>query len=180
MPNVPNLGPGGPNLPNPGGNKGGVPGGPATPTQPVAVAAAQPYSPQKVLQTAWRPPSFVDFHQQMVISPSNASRALDQAIHTAYNNDSQLQAQLAATQFGSVVVTGSSLSISTGLASITQANGCISNGSTAHNFTLSVNLSQQPGCIDIYIWQPTSASVNTPIPCTSAVTVNWSARGSLT
>lgn len=162
------------------GSKRGVPAGAATPTSPVAVSAAQSNSPQKQLQTRWRPPSFVDFHQQMTRNPLQASRELDSAIQRAYTNDSQLENMIAATQVGQVTVTGSSLSVSTGLASVTQVTVSIDNGATAHNFWVSGTISQQPGCVDIYVWQPTAAGSNVPIACTSAVTVRWIARGSLT
>lgn len=162
------------------GSKGGVPAGPATPTAPVAVQAAAPDSPQKQLQTRWRPESFLNFHTQIAKNPTQASRTLDFTLQRAFNNDSQLENMIAATQFGQVVVTGSSKSISTGLASVSQVTVSIDFGLVAHNFTVSGAISQQPGCIDVAVWQPTAAGNNTPIPCTQPVTVRWSARGSLT
>ena len=162
------------------GSKGGIPAGPATAIAPVAVTSAQPNSPQKQLQTRWRPPSFVDFHRQIGKNPMQASRELDSAIQRAYTNDSQLENMIAATQVGQVTVTGSALSVSTGLASVSQVTASIDNGSTAHNFWVSGVISQQPGCVDIYVWQPTAAGNNTPIACTTAVVVRWIARGSLT
>jgi len=162
------------------GSKGGIPAGPATATDPVAVTSAQPNSPQKQLQTRWRPPSFVDFHRQIGRNPMQASRELDSAIQRAYTNDSQLENMIAATQVGQVTVTGSALSVSTGLASVSQVTASIDNGSTAHNFWVGASPSQQPGCVDLFVWQPTAAGNNTPIACTTAVVVRWIARGSLT
>jgi hypothetical protein len=163
-----------------GGSKGGIPGGAATPMAPVSVQSAQPGSPQKTLQTRWRPESFLDFHRQIAASPTQASRTLDFAIQRAFQNDSQLENMIAATQTGQATVTGSSLSVSTGLASVSQVTASIDQGATAHNFWVSATPSQQPGCIDLYVWQPTAAGNNTPIACTTAVTVRWIARGSLT
>lgn len=161
------------------GTRSGVTGGAITPSTPAAVIAAQPNSPQKQLQTRWRPPTMLDFHAQLSKNPQQASRALDSAIQRAYQNDSQLENMIAATQFGQATVTGSSLSIPTGLATVSQVTVSIDQGATAHNFWVSGVISQQPGCIDIYVWQPTAAGNNTPIACTTAVIVRWSARGSL-
>lgn len=163
----------------PPGSKGGVPAGPVSPNAPVAVTNAQPSSPQKTLQTRWRPPSLLDFHRQMEISPREASRSLDTAIQQAYASSAQLESMLACRQVGQVIVTGSSKSIATGLATVKQVTASIDSGATAHNFTISATPSQQPGCIDIYIFQPTAAGNNTPIPCTTAVTVRWMATGTL-
>lgn len=163
-----------------GGSKSGIPGGPTTPTAPVAVQSAQPGSPQKALQTRWRPESLLDFHRHLATNPTHASRTLDFAIQRAFQNDSQLENMIAATQVGQAVVTGSSLSISTGLASVSQVTASVDQGATAHNFWVSATPSQQPGCIDLYVWMPTNAGDNTPIACTTAVTVRWIARGSLT
>ena len=163
-----------------GGDKSGIPGGPATPTAPVALTSAQPGSPQRQLQTRWRPETMLDFHMQLQRNPAQISRSLDMAIQRAFQNDSTLENMIAATQFGQATVTGSALSISTGLASVTQVTVSIDQGATAHNFWVSGVISQQPGCIDIYVWQPTAAGNNTPVACTTAVTVRWSARGSLT
>lgn len=163
----------------PAGNKSGVPGGTVNPTTPIAVIATQSNSPQKALQTRWRPPSLLDFHRQMEISPREASRSLDFAIQQAFSNGSQLEAMLACRQVGQVTVTGSSKSIPTGLATVKQVTASIDNGATAHNFTLSATPSAQPGCIDLYVWQPASSAVNTPIACTSAVPVRWTATGTL-
>jgi len=161
------------------GDKSGIPGGPITPSVPMAVVAAQPLSPQKAIQTRWRPESFLDFHRKMEISPIQVSRALDTAIQRAYQNDSQLENMIASTQVGQATVTGSALSVSTGLASVSQVTASIDNGATAHNFWVSGVISKQPGCVDLYVWQPTAAGNNTPIACTTAVVVRWIARGSL-
>jgi len=162
------------------GERGGVVGSPAaTATTPVTLAAAQPNSPQKRLQTRWRPESMLDFHRQITRNPAQASRSLDTAIQRAYQNDAQLENMIACTQFGQTTVTGSSLSIPTGLATISQVTAVIDQGATAHNFWVSATPSQQPGCIDIYVWQPTAAGNNTPIACTTAVVVRWSVRGTL-
>jgi hypothetical protein len=121
----------------------------------------------------------LDFHTQLQRNPTQASRALDFNIQQAYKNDSQLENMIACTQFGQTVVTGSQLSIPTGLLTVTAVTATIDNGATAHNFWVSAVISQQPGCIDIYVWKPTAAGNTTPIACTSAVTVRWSVRGTL-
>jgi len=174
--NVPDLTGNGPDA----GSRGGVTGSKAiTGSTSVATTASVPGSPQKVLQTRWRPPSLVDFHQQIARNPAQASRELDNAIQRAFTNDSQLENMIACTQFGQTVVTGKSLSIPTGLLTVMQVTVSIDMGATAHNFTASGVISQQPGCIDIYVWQPTAAGNTTPIACTTTVTVRWSVRGSL-
>ena len=162
------------------GDKSGIPGGAVTPATPVAVISAQPLSPQKSIQTRWRPESFLDFHRKMEISPIQVSRALDTAIQRAYQNDTQLENMIAATQVGQATVTGSALSVSTGLASVSQVTASIDNGATAHNFWVNASISAQPGCVDLRVWQPTAAGNNTPIACTTPVIVRWIARGSLT
>ena len=168
-----------------GGSRSGVTGSPATggvasgPAPPAAVSAAQPSSPQKALQTRWRPESLLNFHAQLASNPEQASRSLDRAIQLAYNNTSQLENMISCTQFGKTVVTGSQKSIPTGLLTVAQVTAVIDNGATAHNFWVSATTSQQPGCIDIYVWQPTNAANVTPVACTSAVTVRWSVRGTL-
>lgn len=169
------------------GSRGGVTGSPATggipsgPAPPAAVSAAQPNSPAKSLQTRWRPESFLNVHA-LLSNPATApqaSRTLDRAIQQAYQNDSQLENMIACTQFGKSVVTGKLLSIPTGLLTVAQVTAVIDNGATAHNFWVSATTSQQPGCIDIYVWMPTAAGNNTPIAATAAVTVRWSVRGAL-
>lgn len=161
-----------------GGFKSGVAGGAATPTTSTTTAA-NPNAPQKLLQQRWRPPSFLDFHMKMQTQPAQVSRDLDASIQRAFQNDSTLESMIASTQFGQTKVTGKSLAIPTGLTTVRQAVGTIDNGSTAHNFWVTCTLSQTPGCIDIYIFQPTAAGNTTPIPATTAVTVRWAATGSL-
>lgn len=170
-----------------GGSRGGVSGGPPTsgvptgPAPPAAVAAAQPNSPAKALQTRWRPESFLNIHT-LLTNPATApqaARSLDRAIQQAYQNDSQLENMAACTQFGKTVVTGSQKGIPTGLSTVSQVTVSVDNGATAHNFWVSGVISQQPGCIDIYCWQPTAAGNNTPIATTGALTIRWSVRGTL-
>lgn len=172
------------------GTIGGVTVGPTPPqTPPVLSIATNPSAPQKILQQTWRPQSFLDFHLAMagaddktgagLSRASQASRELDTAIKVAHQNDAVLQSMIASTQFGSTIVTGKSLMIPTGLVRVRRATGSISQGATAHNFWVSVNISQTPGAIDIYVWQPTAAGDNTPIACTTAVTVQWSVTGDI-
>jgi len=173
--NVPDLTGG-----NAPGQRGGITGAPpVTSTTTAATSAAQPNSPQKALQTRWRPESMLNFHQQLQRSPEQASRALDFNIQQAYKNDSQLENMISCTQFGNTVVTGSQKSIPTGLLTVTQVTAVIDNGVTPHNFWPSATLSQQPGCIDLAVFKPTAAGDNTPILATTAVTVRWSVRGTL-
>lgn len=168
-----------------GGITGGVPGG--TTTVPGGLpsvagspaAAAQPGSPSRTLQTRWRPDPFTNFHQRLDRDPAGASRDLDTAIQRTYSGLANLESQIACTQVGSASITGSKKAIPTGLASVSNCSGSIDNGTTAHNFWLSVTPSQTPGAIDVAVWMPTAAGDNTPIAATTAVTVRWLARGSL-
>lgn len=162
------------------GLRGGVTGSPPVkPTTSVAVAATASTAPAKLLQTRWRPESLLDFHRQLASNPEQAARSLDKAVQQAYQNDSTLESMIACTQYGKTVVTGSQTSIATGLLTVTAVTAVIDNGAVAHNFWVSAVISKQPGCIDLYIWMPTNAATNTPIACTSAVTVRWSVRGTL-
>lgn len=163
------------------GQRGGITGGPAaTPTTSVAVTTAtQPNAPQKTLATRWRPESLLDFHRQLESDPEQASRTLDRAIQLAYQNCSQLENMVSCTQFGKTVVTGSQKNIPTGLATVTALTVSIDNGATAHNFWVSGVISAQPGCIDIYCWQPTAANNVTPIATTGPLTIRWAVRGTL-
>lgn len=160
------------------GVRNGVPGGAKTVTQ-IATSAAKPSAPQKVVQATYAPGSFLDFHMQLEANPAQASRALDQAIRFAYDNTATLQAMMACRQSGSALVTGSIKNIPTGLSQVAQVQGSIDNGATAHNFWVSVVKGSTPGAVDIYVWQPTAAGNNTPIACTTPVTVRWIADGSL-
>lgn len=160
------------------GTKGGVPGGTATVTQTTA-AVTSPNAPQKQVQTTWRPESFVDFHHRLRTNPDQLSRALDQAIRQAHNGLAMLNSMIACRQSGSAKVTGSVKNIPTGLSSVRQVQASIDNGATAHNFWVSAVISQTPGAVDLYVWQPTAANNTTPIAATTAVTVRWIADGSL-
>lgn len=155
-----------------------VPGGlPSVPGSPAA--SAQPTSPQSLLNQRWTPPSMLNWHKRLAEQPADASRDLDTAIQRAYTNSYTLEKLIACTQVGSVTVTGKSLAIPTGLKTVKTCSGSVDNGSTAHNFWVTVTPSQTPGAIDVYVWQPTSSGNNTPIAGTTPVAVNWTARGSL-
>jgi hypothetical protein len=79
------------------------------------------------------------------------------------------------------VITGSKLNIPTGLLKVTQVVASISNGAVATNFTVTARPSPGlAGAVDLFVWQPTSSSVNTPIACTSAVAIHWQASGTST
>lgn len=162
------------------GAKSGITVGPATPASTTA-AATSPIAPVKKLQTRWRPESFLNLHQRLADArqAAQASRALDHAFQTAFQTSAQLECMIACRQSGKTTVTGSAKSIPTGLATVTDVTVSIDNGATAHNFWVSGVISQQPGCIDIYCWQPTAAGDNTPIACTSAVVVRWSVNGTI-
>jgi len=168
-----------------GGTRSGVPGGvntPATPTVPAILQpgpGSLPIPPAIALQTRWRPQPFTDFHLQMKTNPVGASAAMDFAIRQAYQNTTVLETMIASRQSGAATITGSKVGIPTGLTTVRQVQGSIDNGSTAHNFYCSVVLSKLPGCIDIYVWQPTAVNNVTPIACTSAVVVRWVADGSI-
>lgn len=157
----------------------GLVGGTVSPTAPPAVINANPLSAQKALQTRWRPPSFLDLHRQLQSSPAQVSRDLDTAIQRSYEGMTLLESMIASTQQGQTTVTGSLTGIPTGLTTVTQVSGSIDLGSTAHNFWLTITLSPSPGAVDVYVWQPTAAGNTTPIACTTAVTVRWTATGTL-
>ena len=82
-----------------------------------------------------------------------------------------------ATVSGSATFTGSKLNIPTGLQTVSTITATII-GAVATNIVVTAqvtpaNLSQ----INLFAWQPTSSSVNTPITCTSATTVHWTCTG---
>lgn len=110
---------------------------------------------------------------------AQVSRSLDQAIKITYQTTTALQSIVAGRQVGTTSVLGSSLAVTTGLVLVTHVDGSINNGITPHNFTLSIFPSQTPGAIDIFVWMPTAAGNTTPIACTTRVTVNWTAQGSI-
>ncbi len=75
-------------------------------------------------------------------------------------------------------VTGSKLGIVTGLANVLSVTASVNNGATASAYTVSARPSQTVrGAIDLFLWQPTSAGVTTPIAATAAVPVHWFATG---
>lgn len=82
---------------------------------------------------------------------------------------------------GVTTVTGSKLSIPTGLATIAVVTASQNSGKTATNFTVSANPSASiQGAIDIYVWQPTAAGNTTPTACTTAVPIHWWVTGTST
>lgn len=162
------------------GSIGGIPSGPAVATNPPSLSEAKSTSPVKTLQTRWRPPTFLDLHSRLAGSrPQDVSFDVDRAFNVAYQNMSQLENMIACRQSGEVVVTGSAKGVKTGLSTVSQVTVSIDHGATAHNFTVSGVISQFPGAIDIYCWQPTGVNNTTPIACTTAVTVRWIATGSI-
>lgn len=130
----------------------------------------------------YRPPSYLTVHDE------NLRVQLDKDISTIFSahgllSSTSVQGPTNGSGFtalsGATNVTGSKLSVPTGLASITNVTGSLNTGATPHNFTLSITPSKSgpAGSIDIYVFQPTSASVNTPVPATTAQIVNWWATG---
>ena len=73
-----------------------------------------------------------------------------------------------------VSVTGSKTGISTTLSTVQRIVASIDNGATPTNFTVTARVNPTDASkIDIFVWQPTSSSDNTPIAATTAVTVHY-------
>ena len=115
---------------------------------------------------------------------------MDLALKTAYDliySQRNSTPQLATSQlinfpgavqaWGATIVTGSLKGVATGLSTVSNCLGVVDNGATASNLWLSVTPSAKTGAIDIFVWQPTSSSVTTPIAAKSAVVVRWMAMG---
>lgn len=79
---------------------------------------------------------------------------------------------------GSSTVTGSLLGITSGLSTVDHVVVSLDNGSTPTNAvpTATVN-STDSSKIDIFVWRPTSAGDNTPVPTTSPHVVKWWVTG---
>jgi hypothetical protein len=83
-------------------------------------------------------------------------------------------------QSGTTTVTGSKTGIPTGMTKVNQVVASIV-GSTASNQWVTAQPSTTvQGAIDIFVWAPTSSSVNTPIASTTATVVHWWASGTVT
>jgi hypothetical protein len=130
----------------------------------------------------WRPASFD--------VPGEIDRQqLDLAIKTSYDNSyglEQTSAQTPKAQNGSGIangsstVTGSLKAVATGLSKVSNVIVSIDAGAVASNQWVTATPSANaPGCIDIYVWMPTSSASNTPIPSTAATTVRWHVWGTI-
>lgn len=76
--------------------------------------------------------------------------------------------------------TGVLKGIATGLSTVSNVVVSIDSAGAPTNLTVSANPSPRvAGGIDIYVWQPTSASVTTPVAATVASIVRWHAWGTL-
>ena len=83
-----------------------------------------------------------------------------------------------ATNSGLNGVTGN-LTIPTGLSKVVSVVASLEAGSGVPlNFWITAGVNKTlPSSIDIFVWKPTSAADNTPIPATSQVTVHWYVTG---
>lgn len=114
------------------------------------------------------------------------SLELDRALPRLYDAHASLNATAIkapvfgsnfATNSGVATVKGSLLGIATGLATVNHVVASVATGATPSAFTISAQPSQTAGAIDIYVYQPTSSSVTTPVAGTSPVSVHWYATG---
>jgi hypothetical protein len=122
------------------------------------------------------------------LPPDKLALELDRHLPRLYDAHNALNGQAVkgpvlnggfAVQKGNEIVTGSKLSIPTGLVTVDQVTVTLSTGAQPHNFTVSAAPSAETqGAIDIWVFQPTSSGNNTPVPCTTAVLARWWATGS--
>lgn len=120
-------------------------------------------------------------------APILSDQNLDLAIKTAFDNTSNLESTspqspvaLHGSQIssGAVVVTGVMKGVATGLGTLSNVVGSVDTGGTPNSFTWSVTPSTStPGTFDVYIFQPTSSSITTPVQSSSPVTFRWLAWG---
>lgn len=117
----------------------------------------------------WRPAPFegltdIDRHE------------LDLALKTIYDAHYTLADSIV---FGTLTVRGGVMkAVATGLSTLSNVIVSIDAGAAPTNLTVTASLSRTPGAFDVYVWRPTSAVDNTPVPAVSPVTVRWSAKGS--
>lgn len=120
------------------------------------------------------------------LSPDQLAKELDThlpRLYDAHNTLRGIAVQGPALNAGFALVsgiatfTGSQTLINTGLAQVKQLTATLqSSAPSAITITTLIgptNLSQ----ISLFAWQPTSSSVTTPIACTTATTVHWTASG---
>lgn len=129
----------------------------------------------------YRPPSFIRLPDEQL------KNELDKAIPRIYDAHASLAstaivASTAGAGFavlsGNTTVTGSKLAITTGLASATQVIASLDNGATATNLWVTARITPANHAqIDLFVWQPTSSGNNTPIACTTALSVHWWVTG---
>lgn len=121
------------------------------------------------------------------LEPRDLALALDRHLPRLFDAHASLNATVVkapafaagfATVSGSLSVLGSKLNIATGLTKVNNVTASVNTGSTPNSYTLSALPSPlTPGAIDVYVWQPTSSSVTTPVAATTAVIVHWTATG---
>ena len=80
-------------------------------------------------------------------------------------------------KFGSTAVTGSELSIDTGLTLITGVVAILKQATAGVGNLLVTVDHGADGLLDLYVWKPTSADDNTMIAGSAAATVYWVAWG---
>lgn len=114
---------------------------------------------------------------------------LDAALKAIYDHSYGLEEsslQVVDTQSNSRMATGAVIvptggvlkAVATGLSTVSNVVVSEDSGSTPSARKVTATLSTtKPGAIDIYVWQPTSSSVTTPVAATVPVTVRWHAWG---
>lgn len=111
----------------------------------------------------------------------------DLALKTAYDSIYGLEHRSAQTpeplngstmSCGAITVTGQLKGVATGLSTLSNVIVSIDAGAAPTNLTVTATPSTTvPGTFDVYVWKPTSASVNTPILNTVPTVVRWHAWG---
>ena len=131
----------------------------------------------------YRPPSFLS------ISDTRLKHEIDQQVSRIYSAHAVLDGTAIkgptigagfACNSGQATVTGKQLGISTGLTAVQHVVASIASSTATNISVTAVVTPSNPATIDLYCWQPTSASVNTPIAATTAVTVKWVVTGTST
>lgn len=127
------------------------------------------------------PSSLVNASDQMLRNEA------DRGFTRIYQAHAQLKAQVIQSPnpgagFNAVAahqaVTGSMTGVSSGLTTVTQVVASIDNGDTATNLTLTSRINPlDHSKVDLFVWQPTSMTDNTPIPATVPVTIRYWTTG---
>lgn len=145
------------------------------PTNP-AQSFPQVQSPAKFTFTGWRPYPFkdpdIDLAMKTIFDSTYGLKA------TAVTAVSALQGSKMSSGAITVPAGGSMKAIASGLGTLSNIIASIDNGSTPTNMTVSATPNTvTPGTFDLFVFQPTSSSVNTPVLATTPVLIRWHAWG---